>query len=249
MSAQPKDASAPLAEPKQAAAEVLAGRPGPTARRWLGPTALVVFVLFAIDTFLVVQNEVLPFDVPIATFIQQLNWGPLVYLMQLINASAGIWQVLLGAVAVVALFIFERRAGWLMLIGSISSLLDNVIKLIISRQRPPADLVHILSPATGYSYPSGHAVFFTWMSFMLAVSLAPRIRPSFRPILWTLAAAMIVLTCLARVWAGDHWPSDVLGGVLLGIGWSAFVLWLPERWLPSPSFRWFRGRRKASGAA
>jgi len=50
---------------------------------------------------------------------------------------------------------------------------------------------------------------------------------------------VIVLTCIARVWAGAHWPSDVLGGVLLGIGWSAFVLWLPERWLPSPTFRWF----------
>jgi membrane-associated phospholipid phosphatase len=249
MSALPKNASAPLAEPKQAAAEVLAGRPGATARRWLGPTALVVFILFAIDTYLVVLNDVLPFDVPIARFVQQINWGPLVYPIQLINASAGIWQVVLGAVAVVALFIFERRAGWLMLIGSVSSLLDNIIKLVISRQRPPADLVHILSPTTGFSYPSGHAVFFTWMSFMLAVSIAPKIRPTFRPILWSLAAVVIVLTCLARVWAGDHWPSDVLGGVLLGVGWSAFVLWLPERWLPSPNFRWFRGRRKASGAA
>ena len=246
MSAQPKEATAPLAEPKQAAAEVIAGRPGPTARRWLGPTALVVFILFAIDTYLVVQNDVLPFDVPIARFVQQLNWGPLVYPMQLINASAGIWQVLLGAVAVVALFIFERRAGWLMLIGSISSLLDNLIKLWISRQRPPADLVHILSPTTGFSYPSGHAVFFTWLSFMLAFSLAPRVNPRIRPILWIMAAIVIVLTCLARVWAGDHWPSDVIGGVLLGIGWSAFVLWLPERWLPSPNLRWFRRGARAS---
>jgi len=47
MSDQPRNASAPLAEPKQAAKEVLAGQPGPTARRWLGPTALVLFVLFA----------------------------------------------------------------------------------------------------------------------------------------------------------------------------------------------------------
>jgi membrane-associated phospholipid phosphatase len=240
VSAVPEASPAPLAEPKQAAAEILAGQPGPTARRWLGPTALAVFVLFAIDTYLVVQNEVLPFDVPITAFVQNVNWGPVVYPMQLINASAGIWQVLLGAIAVVALFIFERRAGWLMLIGSVSSLLDNIIKLIISRQRPPADLVHILSPATGFSYPSGHAVFFTWMSFMIAVSIAPKIRPSLRPALWIAAAVVIVLTCLARVWAGDHWPSDVLGGVLLGIGWSAFVLWLPERWLPSPSIRWFR---------
>lgn len=244
MSAQPKDTSAPLAEPKQAAAEVLAGQPGPTARRWLGPTALVVFVLFAIQTFLVVTNSLASWDIPITRFVQGFNWGPLVYPMQLINASAGIWQVLLGAVAIVALFIFERRAGWLMLIGSISSGLDNIIKLLISRQRPPADIVHILNPTTGYSYPSGHAVFFTWMSFMIAVSIAPRIKPVYRPVLWVLAAFVIVLTCLARVWAGDHWPSDVFGGVLLGIGWSAFVLWLPERWLPSPRWKWFRARAR-----
>ncbi len=231
------------ADPQQAAREVLAGQPGAAARRWLGPTVLVVFALFAVDTYLVVARVLLlPFDIPIARFVQQINWGPVVYVFQLIDVSAGIWQVLIGAVAVVALFIFERRAGWLMLIGSLSSLFDNIIKLVISRQRPPADIVHILSPTTGFSYPSGHAVFFTWMSFMIAVSIAPKIRPPFRPILWSMAAAVIVLTCLARVWAGDHWPSDVIGGVLLGLGWSAFVLWLPERWLPSPSWRWFRGR-------
>lgn len=232
------------ADPKQAVSEVLAGQPQEAARRWLGPTVLIVFALFAIDTYVVVTYALLiPFDIPITTFVQQFNWGPLIYPMELINASAGIWQVLLGAVAVVALFILERRAGWLMLIGSISSLLDNLIKLAVSRQRPPADLVHILNPATGYSYPSGHAVFFTWLSFMLAVSIAPRVNPRFRPILWIVAALVIILTCVARVWAGDHWPSDVIGGVLLGIGWSAFVLWLPERWLPSPNFRFFSGPR------
>jgi undecaprenyl-diphosphatase len=247
MSAQPQDVKAPLAEPKQAAAEVIAGRPGPTARRWLGPTALVFFLLFVVDSYLVIQNDVLPFDLPIARFIQGINWGPLVYPMQLINASAGYGQVVLGAVAIVALFIFERRAGWLMLIGSVSSLLDNIIKLLVSRNRPTVDLVHILTPASGFSYPSGHAVFFTWMSFMIAFALAPRVKPVVRPILWIVAAIVIILTCIARVWAGDHWPSDVLGGVLLAISWSAFVLWLPERWLPSPTFRWFRGRtRQAS---
>jgi len=60
MSALPRDFSAPVARPKQAAAEVFAGQPGPAARRWLGPTALVVFILFAIDTYLVVQNYLLP---------------------------------------------------------------------------------------------------------------------------------------------------------------------------------------------
>jgi len=231
------------AQPQQAAKEVISGEPKTAARKWLGPTALVMFILFALDTYLVTAGVLTrPFDVPITTFVQGINFGPVTYVLQVINASAGIWQVLIGVVAIVALFVFDRRAGWLMLIGSISSLLDNVIKLVISRQRPAADLVHILVPATGFSYPSGHAVFFTWMSFMLAASIAPRVKPAFRPFLWLVAIVVIVLTCIARVWAGDHWPSDVIGGVLLGAGWSAFVLWLPERWLPSPSIRWFSGR-------
>jgi undecaprenyl-diphosphatase len=244
VSAQPQETAPALAAPKQAAAEVLAGQPGPTARRWLGPTALAVFLLFAIDTVLVVARSTLPYDFEITSFIQQVNWGPVVYPLELIDTTAGIWQVVVGLVAVVVLFVVERRAGWLMAIGSISSLLDNVLKLVISRQRPPADLVHILNPTTGFSYPSGHAVFFTWMSFMLAFSLAPRVNPRLRPVLWIAAGVVIVLTCIARVWAGAHWPSDVIGGVLLGLGWSAFVLWLPERWLPSPSWKWFRDRAR-----
>jgi len=230
------------AQPKQAAKEILAGEPAAASRRWLGFTALVMFVLFAIDTVLVINGFWLPIDIRVTSFIQGVNWGPVVYPLQLINVTAGIWQVLAGIVAIVALFVVERRAGWLMLIGSISSLLDNIIKLLVSRHRPTVDLVHILTPASGFSYPSGHAVFFTWLSFMLAASLAPRIKPMYRPALWSLAIVVIVLTCIARVWAGDHWPSDVVGGVLLGAGWSAFVLWLPERWLPSPSLRWFSGR-------
>ena len=246
MSALPKDAKAPLAAPKQAAKEVLAGDPGPTARRWLGPTAIVVFILFAIQTYLVINQVWLPIDRPITLFVQQFPWGPFLFAFHLINIAAGYWQVLLGVVAIVALFILERRAGWLMLIGSISSLLDNIIKLAISRPRPTVDLVQIITPASGFSYPSGHAVFFTWMSFMIAVSVAPRLKPAYRPILWILAAVVMLLACLARVWAGDHWPSDVVGGVMLGLGWSAFVLWLPERWLPSPTFKWFRGRARTA---
>lgn len=230
------------AQPKQAAKEVLAGEPKAAARTWLGFAAVAMLILFVIDTVLVLNGFWLPVDIRVATFIQSVNWGPLVIPMTITNVTAGYPQMLVGILAIVALFIIERRAGWLMLIGSISSLLDNVLKLLIERDRPTVDLVHIITPANGYSYPSGHAVFFTWLSFMLAASLAPRIKPVHRPALWLAAILLIAIAGAARVWAGAHWPSDVLGGVFLGVAWSAFVMWLPERWLPSPSTRWFRGR-------
>ena len=227
---------------KTAAKEILTGEPRPSARAWLGPLTAIVAALFALNTYLVAAHPLLPFDVPIAIFVQGFPWGPVTYLFELVNATAGYVQVAAGVVAIVLLFVWERRAGYLMAIGATSSLLDNVIKPLMARERPSASLVHILTPAPGYSYPSGHAVFFTWLSFMVAFAVAPRVPPRYRWALWVGAAIVILLACLARVWAGDHWPSDVLGGFLLGLGWSAFVVWLPERWLPWPGWGWFRGR-------
>src|SRR5690348_13473663 len=223
----------------RAAQEVLAGQPGSLARRWLGGVALACLALFSVDTVLVATRPLLGFDVPVEIFVQHLNWGPLAYLMELTNWIAGYKQTLLGLAVVGLLFAIERRAGFLMLLGSLGSLLDQAVKAGFARHRPTANLVHILDPATGYSYPSGHAVFYTWLAFMLAAALAPRLTVRGRIVAWAVAGFLVLMACLGRIWAGAHWPSDVLGGFLLGLGWSAFVLWVPERWLPEPSWTWF----------
>ena len=237
------------ASPKEAAGEVIAGQPGPGARQWLAPLTIAVFALFALDTYLVATQGLLPFDIPIAVWVQRFPWGPIAAVFNLMNVTAGYPQGVVGALAVILVFIWDRRGGWLMAIGAISSLLDNELKVMLERHRPTPDLVHIVTPAPGFSYPSGHAVFFTWISFMLAFSIAPRIRPRYRWIPWVAAAVAIVLGCTARVWAGAHWPSDVIGGFLLAIGWCSFVLWIPERWLPSPSWTWVRRRPRPASLA
>ena len=238
-----------MATVERIAEEVGGGDVGRSSRPWLGALTLVVAVAFGINTYLVATHRLLPFDLPVALFVQRVPWGPVALVMELTNWLGGSYQLALGVVVVLLVALVDRRAGWLMAIGSLASVLDNVVKLQFSRQRPTPDLVHVLGPVPGYSYPSGHAVFFTWLSFMLAFSLAPLVRPRLRPVLWTAAALLAVVACLGRVWAGAHWPSDVLGGFLMGLGWSAFVLWVPERWLPSPSRRWLaplrRGLRRA----
>ncbi|MFN2462910.1 MAG: phosphatase PAP2 family protein [Candidatus Dormibacteria bacterium] len=238
-----RDSDADATEPQQAAAEVLSGVPGAIGKRWLAVISLVSVVLFIVDTILVVRGTLLRgFDIPVEHAVQSVEWGPVATVMRLTNASGGWGQVILGLVAVAGLFLLERRAGLLMALGCIGSVIDSFIKVSISRHRPTTDLVAVLDPSRGYSYPSGHAVFFTWLAFMLAAALAPRVRPSARPILWLGALLLAVVVCLGRVWAGAHWPSDVIGGFLLALAWSAFVLWLPENWLPEPNLSWVRGR-------
>ncbi|HXM54020.1 MAG TPA: phosphatase PAP2 family protein [Candidatus Dormibacteraeota bacterium] len=235
-----------MATAERVAEDVASGDVGRASRRWLGWLAAVLATAFAVNTYFVATTRLLPFDLPVALFVQRVPWGPLTAVMGLTNFLGAGWQPLLGALAVVLLALIDRRAGWLMALGSLASILDDTIKLLFSRQRPAPDLVHVLAPVSGYSYPSGHAVFFTWLSFMLAFSLAPMLRPRLRPLLWAVAAFVALTACLGRIWAGAHWPSDVLGGALFSLAWAAFVLWLPERWLPSPSLRWVRFRRARS---
>jgi len=235
---------------RRAAAQVGKGRPGEAARHWLWQLSLCCALLFCVDAYYVLNGLYTIVDRGIALFVQGFPWGPVVYLFDATNAVAGIWQIVVGLALAVAMAAWDRRAGWLMFIGSGASVIDNLIKVLVARHRPAADLVHVLSPATGYSFPSGHAVFYTWVAVMLAAALAPRLTPSVRPLLWLAAALLILIGCLGRIYEGVHWPSDVIGGFLLGLSWVAFVLWLPERYLPTPSRTWFRrpraGRRTAA---
>lgn len=232
---------------RQAVREVAAGDPGRSARRWLGWVSVAAFVLFAADSYLVTNGLTLhAFDLPIAHAVQSAPWGPLTYVMTVTNVTGGLVQDLFGLLVILVMLVYERRAGMLMALGALGSVWVELIKLAVSRQRPTADLLSIINPNTGYSFPSGHAVFFTWLSLMLVVSLSPRLSRPLRAVAWVLAFAVIFTACLGRVWAGAHWPADVIGGFLVGLGWSSFVLWLPERWLPTPRLRWpFRRTARA----
>jgi membrane-associated phospholipid phosphatase len=236
-------------EARKAAAQVGKGRPGVAARHWLWQLSLACALLFCVDAYYVLNGFYTIVDRGIELFVQGFPWGPMVYVFDATNAVAGLWQLLAGVAVAAVMAVWDRRAGWLLLIGSGASVIDNLVKVLVARHRPASDLVHVLNPATGYSFPSGHAVFYTWLAVMLASALAPRLKPALRPFLWLVASLLILVACLGRVYEGVHWPTDVIGGFLLGLSWSAFVLWLPERYLPTPTRTWFRRPRAGRRAA
>ncbi|MFL5342721.1 MAG: phosphatase PAP2 family protein [Gemmataceae bacterium] len=93
--------------------------------------------------------------------------------------------------------------------------LSSQIKELMGRARPVFDDVPTI---TTRSYPSGHAVG-SMLIFGTALYLIARTRPRLALAVAPLVGGLILAIGFSRVYLGVHWPSDVLGGYLFGLGW------------------------------
>jgi undecaprenyl-diphosphatase len=97
--------------------------------------------------------------------------------------------------------------------------------MVINRPRPSDTLVHVIRHTGSSSFPSGHVAFFSWFLIMLVVCLAwGRLPKGILAILWVIAALVLLMVCIGRIYLGEHWPSDVIGGLALGLGFTAVAL-------------------------
>jgi len=116
------------------------------------------------------------------------------------------------------------RAGLLMLSVALVIGVNEEFKELIARPRPGEPV------STGnQSFPSGHALYVVLLSgviWLLAISRMSK--RSHRLILIAALAVWAVLVGISRIYLEQHWPSDVLGGYLLG----ATVLWVMAWTMP-----------------
>jgi undecaprenyl-diphosphatase len=133
-----------------------------------------------------------------------------------LGAGGFIWWV---TALITSIFPNKRAAAWRMLLAGFLSwaVSEYAMKPFFDTARPfevdPTITVIDAMPTTG-AFPSGHAA----MAFAYALG-GSRMLPGSGWIWWPLAAVIAV----SRVYIGVHWPTDVIGGAVLGIacGWFA----------------------------
>jgi membrane-associated phospholipid phosphatase len=129
-----------------------------------------------------------------------------------------------AVVAVVLAAIAWRRGGLggaapLLLFAAVA--IELVLKLAVPQPVPPSALGRDLglipgaSVDTPFSFPSGHVLRTTFLAALVTPPRAP----------WVILAVVLVLAmAITRVYLAEHWSSDVVGGLLLGL-----ALGLPAR--------------------
>lgn len=183
-------------------------------------SGVILFVLVIALGFAVSAGHFRGIDLAVSHALNmQRGTSPneLIMLMQGISwIGGGLQRYIIVALLTIALW---RWWGWgaalaMGLTTLIAAFTSDVMKYFFARVRP--DLVTHLDPVTSPAFPSGHANNAA-VVYILFIMLVPQARhPG-----WQMAAAgMILLTGLSRTMLGVHWPTDVLGGWMLGASFA-----------------------------
>jgi membrane-associated phospholipid phosphatase len=131
----------------------------------------------------------------------------------------------------------DRRLGSRLTVLVLVSAYVNVMAKALAGQPRPFELspgIALISEATNGGFPSGH----TQNSVVLWGYLGLQVR---RRWLWIVIAVLLVLIPLSRVYLGVHFPTDLLGGYLIGGALLALARVLVPRlqpWLADLSLSW-----------
>ena len=192
----------------------------------------VVAVLLALALVVLgslVGSGPLPIDLSIREALSV--GGPVPLPLDLLNTVGDplVWD---GAVVLLAAAVWLRgrriEAAWIAGGLIVAELLATAIKVVVDRPRPPG--IVVTDWITQASFPSGHATRAAATGILL-VMFWPFGRRS-RLLLALVAVVAVVVAALmglARIVAGEHWPTDVLGAYLLVGALAATAAAMPER--------------------
>jgi undecaprenyl-diphosphatase len=195
----------------------------------------IALVLGGLAVALSLYSRQVPFgpgDLEIEPWFQSFSGPVLVSIMALISYLFSGWP--LTIMVIVVCLLVARSWSWLdaitLALAAVLSTLDSVFKLAVNRPRPSAALVQVFAHETGKGFPSGHAMAsILILGFLLYLIVAHVHGRALKVISWIFFPLLIITIGSARIFLGVHWPSDVIGGYLIGAVFLIILIWFHDR--------------------
>jgi membrane-associated phospholipid phosphatase len=175
---------------------------------------------FAVLTLIVRSNPLLALDLQITNALQSIDSPFFTTAMSWVSWPGFLPQtILIPTLAALLLYWlgFHWEAVTALLAAILPGIVNILVKELIRRPRPAADLVNVFRVLDSYSFPSGHVMFYTGFFGFLWFVVFTLLKSSWkRTLLLLLLGSLIALVGVSRIYLGQHWASDILGAFLLG---------------------------------
>lgn len=151
-------------------------------------------------------------------------------------AMLGITQAGNGLFAMIVALLFylsaHRLLAYALVLGTLTLwFVVELMKILVHRTRPFIKLKDVRTVgalAAGRSFPSGH----TSQSFFLGTFLGQYLQVNAAG--WVLLYAVSLSVGVTRIYLGMHYPRDVVGGAMLGMGWGVLGVIMSSYFLTLP---------------
>lgn len=144
-------------------------------------------------------------------------------------------EVTVGLCLALALLALLRRRwlavlGWLMIVPV--TIVEIFGKLVLFHPGPPVFFHRSLLPTslpsfyvhTDFSYPSGHMTRTFFIITIFACMVVFQHKKYFNKIVFmSMLIGLAILMIVTRIYLGEHWTSDVIGGSILGLAFGFFA--------------------------
>jgi undecaprenyl-diphosphatase len=199
--------------------------------RLIGTLLLLIFIV--LGCFIKIKPEyLLKFDNYFTKIIRNNLYPGFNLFFELITQLGSfIFVILITVFCSIMFFINKKRleAIWLSTgIIIISGILVPILKIIIDRPRPT--LPHLVN-VNDMSFPSGHStvafVLYGTLILLLNIHIMKKI---IAHIYQGLLVMIIFGVGISRIYCGVHFPTDVIGGFLIGGIWLSFTYQIYEKY-------------------
>ena len=176
-----------------------------------------LLVLFIINSILVINNKFTIIDDSVHNFVMRFYSEMTTKFMKVFTFLGSTPFIILLCVLVFVILIYKKQKEYAykcMGILVISTLINNIVKVIVRRPRPE----YITVVENTFSYPSGHTMAsVTLYGFLIYFILKSNISKTYKIIFSVILGIIPVLVGISRIYLGAHYFSDVFGGALLSI--------------------------------
>jgi undecaprenyl-diphosphatase len=149
------------------------------------------------------------------------------------NAGAPTVTLALGLLVAAAFFLLRMRSSAYFAAASVIGVyaVAYVAKKGVHRHRPVWDAAHTISTESGASFPSGHATGTSALAVVLMLAAIPLLAgPGARRAASAVLVLYVIVIAVSRPVLGVHYPTDVLAGAALGIGWTLLCASVLRPW-------------------
>jgi len=196
-------------------------------RKWF---ALLYVILFFILEIMIVTNTTVStvFDHSIQSIFSSMV-SP--FNTKIFHLVTFLGSPIMDVIYLLLIMFFLYKKGhkesslWLGFVLVSGNIISFLVKLTVHRQRPLDKII----PASGYSFPSGHVFGSTLVILALIMFVLPYIKSvSTKNILTGLLIIWVIIVAMSRVYLRGHFPTDVIGSILLASTWweCSELLWI-----------------------